>query len=74
LGLFVVLGEAARVTNFGLGGAVTLVAEDDDAVRAMWAALPNESAVVILTPRAAAALADAVGAVGGPLVAVMPTG
>ena len=37
MGLIVVLGEAARVEGFALGGATVIAAEDADAVRRAWA-------------------------------------
>jgi len=58
MGLLVVLGEAARVGNFALGGATVIPAEDPEAVRRSWQALPDEVGVVVLTEQAAAALGD----------------
>jgi hypothetical protein len=55
--LVVALGEAARVGHLGLGGALVLSAEDAEAVRRHWRSLPEDVALVILTERAAAALA-----------------
>ena len=40
VGRVAVLGELARVQGFSLAGALVLVADDADAVRARWAALP----------------------------------
>lgn len=56
MGLLVVLGEAARVAAFALGGATVIPAEDPDTVRRSWDALPDDVAVVVLTGLAAAAL------------------
>jgi len=56
VGLLVVLGEAARVSAFALGGATVATAEDPEAVRQAWDALPDDVALVVLTERAAAAL------------------
>lgn len=56
MGLLVVLGEAARVATFALGGATVIPAEDPDGVRREWEALPDDVAVVVLTDQAAAAL------------------
>ncbi|MEU8279641.1 hypothetical protein AB0C08_35610 [Microbispora bryophytorum] len=74
-----VIGEAVRVADFGLAGALVRSAEDAEAVREAWRTLETHVAVVILTPRAAEALGDAVlgdavlGAVtGGLLTVVMP--
>jgi hypothetical protein len=55
--LVVALGEAARVGHLALGGAVVLSAEDDEGVVQFWRSLPDDVALVILTERAAAALA-----------------
>ncbi|WP_062346085.1 V-type ATP synthase subunit F [Herbidospora yilanensis] len=63
-----VIGERARVRGFALAGAVVSPAEDPDAARAAWDGLAADVAVVILTPRAAAALPRD----GGPLRVVMP--
>jgi vacuolar-type H+-ATPase subunit F/Vma7 len=66
-----VLGEEVSVQGFGLAGAVVLVAEDDDAVRAAWERLDDDVAVVILTQAAARALGETrAGEV--PLTVVMP--
>lgn len=73
MGKFAVLGEEARVVNFGLGGAVVVPADGPEAVRAAWTALPEETAVVLLTAAAAGALGDTASAAGGRLVVVMPT-
>jgi len=72
VGLVVVLGEAARVTSFALGGATVVTAEDPDAVRRGWEALPDEVAVVVLTERAAAALGPDAAGHEGTLRVVMP--
>ena len=53
--------------GYALAGALVAGRRDADAVRAAWAALPADVAVVMLTPAAAAALgrcADAAGAAG----------
>jgi vacuolar-type H+-ATPase subunit F/Vma7 len=56
MGLLVVLGEAARVEGFALGGATVIPAEGPDAVRRAWESLPDDVAVVVLTGQAADAL------------------
>jgi vacuolar-type H+-ATPase subunit F/Vma7 len=69
MGGIAAIGEAVRVQGLGLAGVLVLPGEDDDQVRARWSALPEDVAVVILTPRAAQALSE----VGpGPLRVVMP--
>jgi vacuolar-type H+-ATPase subunit F/Vma7 len=52
-----VLGERLRVQAFALAGALVSIAEDEDAARRAWRALPGDVVVVILTPKSAAALA-----------------
>jgi vacuolar-type H+-ATPase subunit F/Vma7 len=68
-----VVGEQLQVQGFTLAGAVVLAADDAAAVRSAWASLGDDVAVVVLTPRAAAALEAELG-VGGPtpLIVVMP--
>ncbi|HEU4420975.1 MAG TPA: hypothetical protein VFR67_00360 [Pilimelia sp.] len=65
-----VLGEQVAVEGFGLAGALVLVADGVEAVRAAWRALPVDVAVVILSPAADAALPAR--ATDGPLTVVMP--
>ncbi len=60
VGRVAVLGESVRVQGYALAGAVTLVAEDPDEVRSAWRTLATDVVLVVLTPRAAAALGDAV--------------
>jgi vacuolar-type H+-ATPase subunit F/Vma7 len=65
-----VIGEASRVQGFALAGAVVHPVAGPDAVRAAWAGLADDIAVVLLTPAAADAL-DAVPP-GDRLTVVMP--
>ncbi len=67
-----VLGEGPTVQGYALAGALVLAAPDDAAVRAQWAALPADVAVVVLTAAAARALGP--DAVNGtyPLAVVLP--
>ena len=67
-----VLGEAVRTAGFALAGAVVLTAENAGEARAAWRSLPADVAVVILTPRAAAWLGDAVQHPRDVLRVVMP--
>lgn len=69
MAIVAVIGETVRVSGFRLAGAFVLPADDPGAARAAWASLPEEVAVVILTPEAAEAIGE--GAVG-PLTVVMP--
>jgi vacuolar-type H+-ATPase subunit F/Vma7 len=68
-----VVGERVRVQGFALAGALVAAADDAAAVRSAWAALGDDVAVVVLTPRAAQALADELlAAAGAPLTVVLP--
>ncbi|GAB3258318.1 V-type ATP synthase subunit F [Nocardioides dilutus] len=65
-----VIGEQPRVQGFALAGAEVRPSTDPDEVRAAWAGLADDVAVVVLTPAAAAALAMT--APGHRLTVVMP--
>jgi vacuolar-type H+-ATPase subunit F/Vma7 len=65
-----VIGEETRVQGFALAGALVCPATEPDSVRAAWAGLADDIAVVVLTPAAAEAL-DAT-PVGDRLTVVMP--
>ena len=67
-----VIGEAVRTAGFALAGAVVTAAETPEETRAAWRALPADTTVLVLTPRAAGWLGDAPFARGDLLVAVMP--
>ena len=68
-----VLGEAIRAEAFALTGALVIAADTPDAVRDAWRSLPKDVAVVVVTPRAAAALGST-GAASrdGTLVVTLP--
>lgn len=66
-----VIGEAVRVQGYALAGAVVYPAEDADQARAAWRSLPPDTAVVVLTARAAAWLSEAQRR-DGVLAVVMP--
>jgi vacuolar-type H+-ATPase subunit F/Vma7 len=70
---FVVIGDAARVDGFALGGATPIVAATSDEVRRAWATLSDDVAVVVLTPEAAAALGDQIEREDAVLSVVMPS-
>jgi vacuolar-type H+-ATPase subunit F/Vma7 len=55
-----VLGEAVRTEAFALAGAFVMVADSPDAVRTAWRSLPDDVAVVVMTPLAADALGGTV--------------
>jgi vacuolar-type H+-ATPase subunit F/Vma7 len=67
------LGEQALLQGFRLAGASIFAAETDDEVRAAWAAMPSNAKVVILTPRAAGALAAVLTDPQSPLTVVLPS-
>lgn len=67
-----VIGEPARTAGFVLAGALVFPAETRDEVRAAWASLPADVAVLILTPRAAGWLGVAPRTRRDVLLAVMP--
>jgi len=67
------LGELALLEGFKLAGARVYGAETDDEVRRAWAALPERTGIVLLTPRAAEALGAAAADPLGPLTAVLPS-
>jgi vacuolar-type H+-ATPase subunit F/Vma7 len=63
------IGEAVRLEGFTLAGVLVLPGERPAQVRASWHDLPADVEVVILTPRARAALGTPR---TGPLTVVMP--
>ena len=67
------LGERALLEGYPLAGAVLLAAETADEVRRAWRSLPPTVGVVVLTPRAAAALGDAPRDPRSPMSVVMPS-
>jgi vacuolar-type H+-ATPase subunit F/Vma7 len=69
MGRVAAIGEAVRVQGLSLAGVLILPAEGADEVRARWRDLPTDVEVVILTPRAQAALGTLR---TGPLAVVMP--
>jgi vacuolar-type H+-ATPase subunit F/Vma7 len=73
VGRVVVLGESVRVRGYAFAGAVPIIAEDPEEVRRQWAGLDGDVSLVLLTPRAAAALGDELEARDrGPLSVEMP--
>lgn len=65
------IGAEVLVRGLALAGVLVLPAEEPGAVRDAWRRLPAEVGLVLLTPGAAAALAD-VASHTWPMVAVMP--
>jgi vacuolar-type H+-ATPase subunit F/Vma7 len=67
-----VIGETVRTAGFALAGAVVTTAETPEETLAAWRALPGDIAVLILSPRAASWLSDALSTRRDLLVVVMP--
>ncbi len=67
-----VIGEALRVEGYALAGAAVYAADDEAGARQAWQALPDDVAVVVLTPRAAEWLGDEIAQRSGLLPVVMP--
>jgi vacuolar-type H+-ATPase subunit F/Vma7 len=67
------LGELSRLEVYRLAGVGVLAAETDDDVRTAWQSLTEDTLVVLLTPRAAAALGNAVAEPGVPMTVVLPS-
>jgi vacuolar-type H+-ATPase subunit F/Vma7 len=57
-GRIAAIGEESRVIGFALAGALAVPARSATEVHEAWSALPDDVALVLLTPEAAAALAD----------------
>ncbi|MET8946887.1 hypothetical protein ABZX30_25815 [Streptomyces sp. NPDC004542] len=74
MGTVAAIGTWTGVCGLALAGVDVLVAEDPDAVRRSWRALPDTVALVILTAEAAEALDAGATAPGParPLTVVMP--
>jgi vacuolar-type H+-ATPase subunit F/Vma7 len=72
VGRIVVLGESIAVDSFTLAGATVARAEDADAVRRAWAALPVGVSLVVLSDAAAVALESFDTTSGDVLTIAMP--
>lgn len=66
------LGESIAVDSFTLAGAAVARAEDAEAVRRAWAALPVDVSLVVLSEAAAVALASTDTTSGDVLTIAMP--
>jgi vacuolar-type H+-ATPase subunit F/Vma7 len=66
------LGDRLAVQGYALAGALPVYASDEESVRDAWAGLPDDVAVVILTPEAARALGRVRAQARYPLTVVMP--
>jgi len=58
MALAAVIGEALAVEGYALAGAVVLAADSQAEAAAAWDALPPDTALLIMTDRAAGWLAD----------------
>ncbi len=72
MGRIAVIGAHPSVVGFALAGALVLEAEDETAVHAAWQALPDDVAVVVLTPAVARVLPDETPSRLAPLRVVLP--
>jgi hypothetical protein len=70
--VIVALGEQALLEGFTLAGVEFHGAETDRAVCEGWAQLPENTGMVILTPRAAAALGPVISDPHSPMTVVLP--
>ncbi|WP_024285177.1 hypothetical protein [Cellulomonas sp. KRMCY2] len=67
------VGERALLEGYPLAGVLLVAAETADAVRLAWSSLPSAVGVVVLTPRAAAALGEATTDPRSPMTVVLPS-
>jgi vacuolar-type H+-ATPase subunit F/Vma7 len=72
MGTACAIGEQTRVAGLALAGVTVLAAEQPDAVREAFAALPGEVTLLIVTPAAADTLGRDVLDRTCPLTVVMP--
>ncbi|MCH0539678.1 hypothetical protein I3F58_08875 [Streptomyces sp. MUM 203J] len=66
------IGEHLRIAGLALAGVELHPAADSGAVRAAWRGLPEDVALVVLTPFAAEALGSEAGESTAPLTVVLP--
>ncbi len=67
------LGELSRLEVYRLAGVAVLAAETDDDVWTAWQSLAAGTAIVLLTPKAAAALGSTLTEPGAPMTVVLPS-
>jgi vacuolar-type H+-ATPase subunit F/Vma7 len=68
----VAIGDGRRLAGFALAGVIVAPAADGAAVRAAWDALPEDTALVILSPDAREHLDDRLGERTSLVWAVLP--
>lgn len=66
------LGAPDALAGYELAGARLVPAQSPEEIRQAWDLLPADTAVVILTPEAAAALADRLDDPAVPLTVTLP--
>ena len=66
------LGERVLLEGYKLAGANLHIAETDQEVRKLWADIPGQTSVVLLTQRAAKALGPLLLDPDSPLTVVLP--
>ena len=66
------LGAPGILAGYELAGARLIPAKSDEDVRQAWSQLPEDTAVVILTADAAAALAGHLDDPAAPLIVALP--
>lgn len=68
----VAIGERNRIQGYAIAGVDPVAVDNADETAAAWGRLSHDVAVLILTPQAAADLADRLGERPEVLVAVLP--
>jgi vacuolar-type H+-ATPase subunit F/Vma7 len=72
MGRVAVIGEALRISGYGLAGAVLCPAADEEQVIKAWRDLPADVAVAVFTPAAARWLSAELGRRPAILPVVLP--
>ncbi len=67
------IGEPALLAGYGLCGVEILAARTDEETHRAWAGLPQDTAVVVLTPEAARALKRFSADEPAPMTVVLPS-
>ena len=71
-GALAAIGEQALLAGFHLAGVCVHACESEPEILRAWAALPKDTAVVILTPHSAQALGEELSDPHSPLTVVLP--
>lgn len=67
------IGERALLSGFRLAGVSVFAGSTDEEIEHAWRALPQSTAIVILTPRAARTLQPVLAAPRAPMTVVLPS-